>query len=175
MTRSTPARRSGLGAAPSKASAILRIGIIGTTGFVAFTALAGGAMLMLGPSESVMVPPRRLLEAVGLHDWLIPGMLLAVVVGGSHALAFDAALRRRTSAALATAFAAFALLVWIFVETVLIPWSALQAAYFAIGLAEMAMVLIGLGVLAERTDRLQRPPNTPTQPHREPHPVRRQS
>ncbi|WP_396291168.1 hypothetical protein [Curtobacterium sp. KT1] len=38
---------------------------------------------------------------------------------------------------------------WIFVETAMIPWSLLQAVYFAVGLLEVGVVLTGLGLLSD--------------------------
>lgn len=51
-----------------------------------------------------------------------------------------------------TAVAGFGLLIWIFVQMMFIPFSPLQAIYFAAGLAEVGFVLLGLGLV--RRDRV---------------------
>jgi hypothetical protein len=56
-------------------------------------------------------------------------------------------LRRHDRWVLAGAIAAFDALIWIFVQMVFIPFSFLQAFYFAFGLAEAGLVMLGLGLL----------------------------
>ena len=44
--------------------------------------------------------------------------------------------------AFATSTAAFGLLIWIFVQMMFIPFSLLQAGYFAAGLVELGLLLL---------------------------------
>lgn len=133
------------------ASRIVRVPLMILLGFVAVTAFAGGAALTLGslvPQEGwVIVPPSEYLAGSPFESYLVPGLLLAVVLGGVHLVAFVMVLRRHRWSHLMSAVAGFDALIWIFVQMVFIPFSPLQLVYFAVGLAEVGLVLLGLGVL----------------------------
>ena len=128
----------------------IRLTLLLTQAFVALTALAGGAVLMIGALDagfsSSWTPPEEYLEGSPFPSYLVPGVILAVVVGGGHVFAFAELERRRPWALLAAAAAGFALLVWIFVQMALIPFSVLQAVYFGAGLLEIGLVLLLLDV-----------------------------
>lgn len=79
-------------------------------------------------------------------SYVIPGLMLDVVLGGVHVVAFVLVVRRRPSALFVAAAAGNATLIWIFVQMVSIPFSILQAVYFAAGLAELELVLVLLGL-----------------------------
>jgi hypothetical protein len=83
----------------------------------------------------------------------VPGLLLALVLGGVHVVAFAALLTAHRWAVPAAAAAGFACLIWIFVQMVYIPFSPLQALYFGVGLLELALVLVALGILEPRVTR----------------------
>lgn len=118
---------------------------------VALTAFAGGAALVVGtfaPELAVsMVPPTEYLAGSPFSSYLVPGFILAIVLGGVHLVAFIMLLRRHRWALLAAAVAAFDAMIWIFVQMIIIPFSMLQVVYFAVGLAEVGFVLLILGVL----------------------------
>jgi len=131
-----------------------RIALSTIHGAVALTAVLGGGTMILasvmpGPLDAIAVPGDYL-EGSPFDSYLIPGILLALVVGGSHVLALIAQLRRTPLAAFWSAVAAFGLLIWIFVQMTVIPFSTLQLGYFAAGIAEAALVLLSLGVLESR-------------------------
>lgn len=119
--------------------------------FVAVTSLLGGAALVAGSlldwSDSPMAIPASYLEGSPFTSFVVPGLALAVVVGGTHVLAFVMVARRMRWAMLASAVAGFGVLVWIFVQMIYIPFSFLQLTYFALGIAELAAVLVQLDVL----------------------------
>lgn len=128
-----------------------RIGLLVTQAFVALTALAGGIALILGSLDpalgSVLVPPGAYLSGSPFASYAVPGLLLIVLVGGTHGVAFFSLRARSSWAARFSAAGGFACLIWIFVQMIYIPFSALQALYFAIGLAELGMTLVLLGIL----------------------------
>jgi hypothetical protein len=130
---------------------LARAGLLFLDAAVAVTAAAGGAVLVVGSYAPALggdlVPPREYLTGSPFDSFLVPGLVLALVVGGSHAVAFVMQLRRSTHAMFWSAVAAFAVLIWIFVQMLYIPFSFLQAVYFACGLAEAGLVMLGLGVL----------------------------
>ncbi|GAA2753958.1 hypothetical protein [Amnibacterium kyonggiense] len=144
----------------STAPAPVRVALALVAGAVALTAVAGGAALVVGTltaGPSVLVPPTRYLAGSPFDSYLVPGLVLAVVVGGSHALAAVLAARRSRWALVAATVAAFGLLVWIFVQTALIPFSVLQAVYEAAAIAELGLVLLALGLLTVRRRSSSRP------------------
>lgn len=132
-------------------SPMVRVPLLIIQGFVALTAFAGGIALIVGSLNPELgggiVPPQEFLEGSPFRSFVIPGLLLAVVLGGVHLVAFAMLVRRHKWAHFVAAAAGFAALIWIFVQMVYIPFSVLQAVYFAAGLAELGLVLLGLGVL----------------------------
>ncbi len=121
------------------------------TAVIAVTAIAGGGALILGSlipgASAAIVPDSDFLRGSPFASYVVPGLILAVVVGGTQAVACGALIRGARPAALITAIAAFALLVWIFVQMVFIPFSTLQALYFAAAAAELGFLLLALGLL----------------------------
>jgi hypothetical protein len=128
-----------------------RLGLLITTLVVGVTALAGGAALIVGSLDAslatVLSPPVAYLEGSPFNSYLVPGIILGVVLGGVHLAAFVLVYRRHDRWILAGAVAAFDALIWIFVQMAFIPFSFLQAFYFAFGLAEVGLVMLALGVL----------------------------
>lgn len=128
-----------------------RDALLWVQGAVAVTAVAGGVALMLGALSpalsSVLSPPVEYLEGSPFASYLMPGLLLAGLLGGIHAIAFVFTLRRLPWASLVAGAAAFAMLIWIFVQMIFIPFSFLQAAYFAAGALEAGLVMMWLGVM----------------------------
>jgi hypothetical protein len=119
--------------------------------FVAVTAFAGGLALTLGamvPDLSMVItPPAEYLEGSPFSSYLVPGLVLALVLGGLNAIAFVLLLQRRPSALFAAATAGYAAIIWIFVQMMVIPFSVLQAVYFMAGAVELGLVLLLLGLL----------------------------
>lgn len=123
-------------------------------GLVALTSIAGGLVMALGswlgpeklglPAEAQV--PVEYLNGSPFSSFLVPGLLLALIVGGLHTAAFAFLLRHHRLAGLFTAAAGYSILVWIFVQMTLIPFSVLQVIYFGAGLAEIGLLLLLLGV-----------------------------
>ena len=118
----------------------IRMTLLIVQAFVALTALAGGAAVMMGTLDP------EYLEGSPFTSYLVPGLTLAVVLGGVHILAFIQLERRLPWALFVSAAAGYTTLIWIFVQMVYIPFSFLQLTYFAIGLLEVGLVLLMLGV-----------------------------
>lgn len=74
------------------------------------------------------------------------GLILGIVLGGTHAVAAFALITRRHWALLAAAVAGFAMLIWNFIELAIIGYSWLQSVYFGFGILELILVLAVLGI-----------------------------
>ena len=136
----------------------IRITLMVATGFVAVTALAGGVALVVGSLApdlaTVLSPPAEYLEGSPFGSYLVPGLVLGLVLGGVHVVAFVLLARRHPRALLAAVVAGYAAVIWIVVQMTIIPFSPLQAVYVVMGLVEIGLVLLALGVL--RPDRVGR-------------------
>lgn len=128
----------------------IRLALLVVQGFVAVTAIAGGVALLIGSLDpnlsTALIPPREYLEGSPFNSYLVPGLTLALLLGGMHLLAFVLVKQRRPFSMLSAAAAGYAAMIWIFVQMILIPFSFLQAVYFAAGLLELGLVLLMLGV-----------------------------
>jgi hypothetical protein len=139
---------------------IARLVLLSAQAFVAVTALAGGLALVVGSVNpawgSMLMPPQEYLEGSPFSSYLIPGMLLILLVAGVHAVAFVTTLSESRWGMPLSAAGGFACLIWIFVQMIYIPFSFLQALYFGLGLVELGVTMVLLGILSR-----------PAQPHRE--------
>ncbi|GAA2031599.1 hypothetical protein GCM10009819_14380 [Agromyces tropicus] len=130
---------------------IARTTLLFVQAFVALTSVLGGAALVVGSvldlGATPLALPTSYLEGSPFPSYAVPGLVLALVVGGTHGVAFVMTSRRMRWAMLAAAVAGFGMLVWVFVQMAFVPFSPLQAAYFLLGLAEIAAVLVQLDVL----------------------------
>lgn len=124
----------------------------------AISAALGGLALMVGAVLGIagLTLPAEMLAGSPFDSYLLPGLVLLVVVAGVHGLAFVLLLRRHPLSLAAAGVAGCGLLIWIFVQMTIIPFSLLQLAYFAAGLAELVLVMLILDVLHARV-RVPRP------------------
>jgi hypothetical protein len=105
--------------------------------FVALTAVFGGITVVTGVDKF----PAEWLMGTPFSSYLIPGLILAVVVGGSAAVASVATLRRSDAGALTLMLAGAIMLGWFVGERLILPpaafptqFSWLEAIYIAAGL-----------------------------------------
>lgn len=117
--------------------------VLGLAGFSGLTALLGGLQLVIWARGAPWIPI-ELLEPTPLQSFLVPGLVLGLVVGGSG-LACTVCVGRRSRAGIdLTLLAGGAMLLWILTEVALLRelhW--LQALYGVLGL-----LLLGLGLRA---------------------------
>jgi hypothetical protein len=112
--------------------------------FVALTSVAGGLALVFGSIE----PPAHYIEGSAFGSYLVPGLVLALVVGGTSGMATLLVLERSDRAAYASMVAGAMLVGWIAIETAIIgPASWLQAVMAVVGAAQ-----IGRGLTSNRLD-----------------------
>lgn len=115
--------------------------------FGALTTLAGGIGLLTG----IIAAPLQWLEGSPFVDYTIPGLALAIVVGGSMLFAAATIFSGREIGVLASGFAGLAMMIFEIVEVAVIdPYAgssltlalSLQVFFFALGLAIFILALI---------------------------------
>jgi len=109
--------------------------------FVALTAVFGGITVATGVDKF----PAGWLAGTVFNSYLVPGLILAVVVGGSATAATFATLRKRDLGTLFSALAGGILLGWLVGERLILPPAAfppqfwwLEAIYVAAGVLMVA-------------------------------------
>ncbi len=93
--------------------------------------------------------PLEHLAGTPFSSFVVPGLILGVVVGGTQLAAGVAVLQRSQWAALLAAVAGFGMMIWIYTELVLIGYSWLRSIYFGLGIVELTLVLALLGTAPE--------------------------
>ena len=119
--------------------------------FVAMTAVGGGITLATGVDKF----PAEWRMGTRFSSYLIPGLILAIVVGGSATVAAVATLHKPDAGALTSMLAGAIILGWLVGEGLILPpaafptrFSGLEAIYIAAGL----MMLVP-GLTARRAER----------------------
>ncbi|QGU08764.1 hypothetical protein COCCU_14370 (plasmid) [Corynebacterium occultum] len=93
--------------------------------------------------------PLEHLAGTPFSSFVVPGLILGVVVGGTQLAAGVALLTRSPRAPLMVAVAGFGMMIWIYTELALIGYSWLQSIYFGLGIVELILVLALLGIAPE--------------------------
>lgn len=105
--------------------------------FIAANAL-GGSVYGLAGAEDV---PREWLEGSPFDSYVVPSLVLLVAVAGGMTAAATSLIVRHHRGAEISIAAGLVLLGWIVVQVLIIPFSWLQPAFFACGLAVIALGL----------------------------------
>lgn len=109
--------------------------LLGLLALVAANALAAGTALALRPDGGLLAMPPAWLEDAPFEDYRVPGLLLAGL-GVLHAWAAWTQWRRHVGAWFWSGLAGGGLVVWIAVQTTMVPYFFLQPVLLAVGLAE---------------------------------------
>lgn len=116
--------------------------------FGGLSALVGAGMAIV--ADGAGVPPEYLANSP-FSSFLIPGLILGLVVGGTQLAAATTVLMKHRRGLLLSAIAGFGMLIWIFAELAILgEYSPLQTAYFALGVVELVLVLVLLGIWDSR-------------------------
>lgn len=127
------------------------------TALATFGALSSIVGAVLGVAANGGGVPLEHLANSPFDSYVVPGLILGVVVGGTQLAAAIALLARHRTALLLSAVAGFGMLIWIFVELAIIrQYSWLQTAYFGLGVVELILVLALLGIIPALVVPLQR-------------------
>jgi hypothetical protein len=123
----------------------LRVGLFAVDGFGAVSAVGGGIALMAGLESGRF--PLDWLRGTPFSSYVIPGLILALVVGGSATVAAAATLRSPLAGALTSLLAGVVMLGWIVGEILILNQpsrpTGTEVFYFSAGLL---MALLGLAV-----------------------------
>jgi hypothetical protein len=111
-----------------------RLVLIALDTFLGVTAVTGGVALLAG-----FRPPASMLAGSPFGSYTIPGLALAVLLGGGGLTAAALLLRRPTWGVAASALAGLMLLVFESVELLVIGFTGLLAVYVGVGLAMVAL------------------------------------
>ena len=123
---------------------LLRRLLLGTLLFCAVSSFGGAWLGIVANGGGVSF---RYLQGSPFSSYLVPGLILGVVVGGTQLAAAVGLWRRSGWALTASVVAGFGMLIWIFVElAVITEYSALQTIYFALGSVELILVFGLLGI-----------------------------
>jgi hypothetical protein len=120
--------------------------LLGLCLFAGLTAVCGGLELAWNSDGSLARLPLSLLDDTPFRTFLVPGLLLAVVVGGINTLAGVLVLRRHPRANAEAMVAGVVLVAWIAIEMLLlrrVHW--LHGLYMSLGLG-----ILGIGAARER-------------------------
>ena len=143
------------GGGPSRRPAAL-IALIVVQLFQAVGALGGGTALMASPKGGIIKMPLRDLDGSPFKDFLIPGIILFVVLGIGPLTAAWVLVRQPRATAFArvnpfhheywgwtlSGVIGVGLVIWIAVETLVVPYNFLQPFYAVVGIVIIALTLV---------------------------------
>jgi len=110
--------------------------------FAGLTCISGGLELVLTPDGSLVGLPLSLLRYSPFADYLVPGLLLAGVVGAASTVAGVLLLARRPAANGASIVAGVALATWISVEMALLrSFHWLHGVYLALAISILVLAM----------------------------------
>jgi len=111
-----------------------RLTLVITEAFVALSAFAAGAMFVVEPSGRLMGMSEDTLARSPFGSYLVPGIVLFVLVGGTQALAAWAEMRRWPRAGWLSVVAGVVLAGWIAVQVAIIGLGhPMQPSLFVVG------------------------------------------
>lgn len=129
----------------------LRVALILLAGFLCLSAIPGGIMLLAG----FYAPPVEQLKGSVFSSFLLPGLALLCIVGGSALLALILLVRRSRFAPASTGLAGITVMSFEFVEVLAIgsppgPAFVMQVVYFSLGLVLVcgALLLVSISPVA---------------------------
>ncbi|MBV1778986.1 hypothetical protein KRR55_07665 [Paeniglutamicibacter sp. ABSL32-1] len=112
--------------------------------FGSLSAFAGAVMAIVFKGAGV---PLEYLQGSPFDSFMVPGIILGVVVGGTQGLAAALLRAHHPSSMLWSAVAGFGMIIWVFVElAIILEYSFLQAIYFGLGTLELVLVFFMLGI-----------------------------
>ena len=131
------------------------LGLLIVGWFNLVSALGGGIGLVVANGMGM---PRSWLAGTPFDSFVIPGLILLLIVGGTQALAVLGQHRRQPWFLAAAGVAGFGMVIWVYVEVALLPvYSFLHTLYFTTGMLQLVFLVLCLGILpAGRATRVRK-------------------
>jgi hypothetical protein len=102
--------------------------------FVAFTALSSGLIMVLKPDGSSLGLNLQMLNGTPFHNFLLPGLLLMFIIGGTQILAILLSILRHPQTYKAALAAGIILIAWIAFQLMMVhSYTWLYGLYLLIG------------------------------------------
>ena len=121
------------------------LGLVTVGWFNLLSALSGGIGLLFANGLGM---PLYLLDDSPFDSFIVPGLILLLIVGGTQALAVLLQHRRHPWYPAAAGVAGFGMIIWIYVEVALLPgYAFLMTLYFSTGVLQLVFILLCLGIL----------------------------
>lgn len=112
--------------------------------FGALSAFAGAVMAIVFKGAGV---PLEYLQGSPFGSFLVPGIILGVLVGGTQAVAAGSLMAHRRASMRWAAVAGFGMIIWVFVElAIILEYSFLQTIYLGLGMLELVLVFLMLEI-----------------------------
>lgn len=125
----------------------MRLLLLLFTGFMAVTALSCGFLLLYQPDGSLLDLPADLQPYLPFHSYILPGLVLTVVVGGSNLLALIFTGTHNGSAYRLTLLSALLVIAWVVVQMLFFQfYHWLQVLFLLIG---FLMVLLSFQLMGK--------------------------
>lgn len=113
----------------------MRISLLILISFITLTAVPGGLLMMYESNGSALGLSTSLLARTPFDDFFIPGLLLALIVGGSSLVSLFLVMNQSTSAYRIAMASGVILVIWVLGEFILVPYYHwLQGLYLAAGI-----------------------------------------
>ncbi|TFD91124.1 hypothetical protein E3T61_09660 [Cryobacterium lactosi] len=121
------------------------LGLLIVGWFNLLSALSGGIGLLFANGLGM---PLYLLDDSPFDSFIVPGLILLLIVGGTQALAVLLQHRRHPWFPAAAGVAGFGMIIWIYVEVALLPgYAFLMTLYFSTAVLQLVFLLLCLGIL----------------------------
>lgn len=118
--------------------------LIGLMTFQGLSGLFGGIMLVLDPSGNSLNMPIDLLENSPFTNYLIPGIILLLILGILPLTVMNGLWKKQKWSWYGSLFVSVSLLIWIFVEVLMIGYQAEPPLQLIYGLAGILLLIFTL-------------------------------
>jgi hypothetical protein len=109
-------------------------------GFISTSAIFSGFFIVKTNGLNI---PQSLLENTPFRSFIIPGLILTIIVGGTQLIAGIFQLRNNKYASEVSAVAGFGIMIWIYTQlSMILQFHWLQSLYFYLGIVILILVVL---------------------------------
>jgi len=113
----------------------MRIALFVFVSLITLTAMPAGLLMMIEPNGRSLGLSLQLLSNTPFSDFFIPGLILAVIVGGSSLVSLLMIMTKSHWSYKIALLSGFALVIWVIGELLLLPeYHWLQGLYLVVGI-----------------------------------------